>query len=55
VQIGTFYRKNAALIDTSRVPTLDSLSGEPTHRGYTYAKGIDIAFFMEGWIPPMRL
>lgn len=47
-QIGGFYRKNAAIIDKYRVPTLDFLSGQPTGRTYTQAKVIDMVLFMEG-------
>lgn len=48
-QVGAFYRKNAALIDSFRMPTLDFVSGEPTNRLYTRAKVIDMALFMEGF------
>ena len=48
-QIGDFYRNNAAVIDSYRVPpTLDFVSGQPTRRSYTRAKVIDMAFYNEG-------
>ncbi len=47
-RIGEFYRKNAAVIDSYRVPTLDFVSGEDTLRRYTRAKVIDMAIFIEG-------
>lgn len=47
-KVGAFYRDNAEVIDAYRVPTLDFVSGEPTHRFYTRAKVIDMAFFIEG-------
>ncbi len=48
--VGTFYNKNAVVIDEFRVPTLDFVSGKPTDRKYTRAKVIDMALFMEGWL-----
>lgn len=47
-KVGAFYRANAELINRYRVPTLDFTTGEPTHRLYTRAKVIDMAFFIEG-------
>ena len=47
-KIGAFYREHGKVIDAYRIPTLDFVSGEPTHRSYTRAKVIDMAFFVEG-------
>jgi len=49
-QIGVFYQENASLIDSYRhqLSTLDFVTGEHTHRSYTRAKLIDMAFFIEG-------
>jgi hypothetical protein len=47
-EIREFYRRNAAVIDKYRVPSLDFVTGQQTGRAYTRAKVIDMAFFMEG-------
>ena len=47
-EIGGFYRRNAAVIDKYRVPSLDFVTGQQTGRAYTCAKVMDMAFFMEG-------
>jgi len=47
-QVGSFYLRNAELIERHRVPTLDFISGEPTSRVYSRAKVIDMIFFVEG-------
>jgi hypothetical protein len=47
-KVGAFYKDNASVIDRYRVPTLDFLNGGETHRRYTRAKVIDMAFFIEG-------
>jgi len=47
-RISEFYWKNAAVIDSYRVPTFDFVSGEDTERRYTRAKVIDMAIFIEG-------
>ena len=47
-KVGCFFRDNAAVIDAHRVKTLDFISGDQTHRRYTRAKVIDMAFFIEG-------
>jgi hypothetical protein len=41
-------KKNAAVIDAYRVPTLDFVSGEDALRRYTRAKVVDMAIFIEG-------
>ncbi len=53
-QIGAFYRANAQVIDTYRVPTLDFLSGTYTQRLYSCAKVIDMAFFTQGERMPRK-
>jgi len=47
VKIADFYLKNAQIIDTYRVPTLN-FSGGHTQRYYTRAKVIDMAVSTEG-------
>ena len=47
-KIGQFYRDNTALIDAHREMTLDFDTGAPTERRYTWAKVIDMVFFIEG-------
>lgn len=47
-KIGAFYEAHRTVIDESRIPTLDFVSGRPTSRKYTRAKVIDMAFFIEG-------
>ena len=47
-EIGGLYRRNAAVLDRYRVPTLDFVTGQQTGRVYTRAKVIDMALFMEG-------
>lgn len=47
-RVGEIYANNKALIDHYRIPTRDFLTGEPTHRRYTRAKVIDMAFFIKG-------
>ena len=47
-RVAAFYSEHAELINASRVPTLDFVSGEPTQRLYTRAKIIDMAFFVHG-------
>jgi hypothetical protein len=49
-KVGTFYQRNAELLDTYRVTTLDFMTGQPTERQYTRAKVIDMAFFIEGML-----
>lgn len=47
-RVGEIYANNKALIDRYRIPTLEFLTGEPTHRRYTRAKVLDMAFFIKG-------
>jgi len=47
-KIGAFYQRNPTVIDAHRLPTLDFTSGAETHRRYTRAKIIDMAYFIEG-------
>ena len=47
-KVGRFYREHADVIEANRVPTLDFVSGQPTHRTYSRAKVIDMIFFVEG-------
>jgi hypothetical protein len=47
-KVAEFYRDHAEVIEANRVPTLDFVSGQPTHRKYSRAKVIDMIFFVEG-------
>ena len=47
-RVGDFYRRNSALVDRYRVPTLDFQTGADTSRQYPRAKVIDMGFFIEG-------
>jgi hypothetical protein len=47
-KISDFYNANSIIIEKSRLPTLDFLTGQLTHRLYTRAKVIDMVFFIEG-------
>lgn len=47
-RIAEFYDRNASVIESHRVPTLDFAAGRDTSRLYTRAKVIDMVFFTEG-------
>ncbi len=47
-KVAEFYKLNAAIIEKSRLNTLDFMTGKPTNRIYTRAKVIDMIFFVEG-------
>lgn len=47
-KVADFYEMNEALIEKNRIPTLDFVTGQSTHRLYTRSKLIDMIFFIEG-------
>ena len=47
-RITAFYQANQHIIERHRIPIIDFRTGEPTHRKYSRAKVIDMAFFIEG-------
>jgi hypothetical protein len=47
-RIGQFYMDNKDIIEKYRINTLDFMSGQPTKRRYSWAKVIDMIFFIEG-------
>ena len=53
MRVGTFYAKNAEVIDRHRVPTLEFDTGTESTRKYTRAKVIDMVFFIEGGEGPV--
>lgn len=53
-RVSEVYRENADLVEKYRVPTLDFVTGGPTHRRYTRAKVIDMALFVEGFRGPRK-
>jgi len=47
-KVSAFYQEHSSVIENSRLPTIDFLTGQPTSRLYTRAKVIDMIFFIEG-------
>lgn len=54
-RIASYYEANAQAIESSRVHTLDFVTGESSGRRYTRAKVIDMIFFIEGGGTPAEL
>ncbi len=50
-KVSTFYQEHSSVIESSRLATIDFLTGQPTNRLYTRAKVIDMIFFIEGGKP----
>jgi hypothetical protein len=48
LRLEEFYVRNASVIESHRIFTLDFLTGEETDRRYPRAKVIDMVFFVEG-------
>ena len=50
-KISAFYQEHNSVIESSRLATIDFLTGQPTNRLYTRAKVIDMICFIEGSKP----
>ncbi len=50
-KVSAFYREYSSVIESSRLATIDFVTGQSTNRFYTRAKVIDMIFFIEGGKP----